>query len=57
MNLKVLKRTFAEITKSIGLETKFGAFALPWFISIPLFVLFGCAASSMAGSKYDEYFR
>lgn len=34
-----------------------GAFALPWFISIPLFVLFGCAVSSMAGSKYDEYFR
>lgn len=34
-----------------------GAFALPWFISIPLIVLFGCAASSMAGSKYDEYFR
>lgn len=26
MNLKVLKRTFAEITKSIGLETKFGGF-------------------------------
>ena len=34
-----------------------GAFALPWFISIPLIVLFGCAASSMVGSKYDEYFR
>ena len=26
MNLKVLKRSFAEITKSIGLETKFGGF-------------------------------
>ena len=26
MNLKVLKRTFAEITKSIGLETKFGGY-------------------------------
>ncbi len=26
MNLKVLKRTFAEITKSIGLETKFWGF-------------------------------
>ena len=26
MNLKVLKRTFAEITKSIELETKFGGF-------------------------------
>lgn len=26
MNLKVFKRTFAEITKSIGLETKFGGF-------------------------------
>ena len=26
MNLNVLKRTFAEITKSIGLETKFGGF-------------------------------
>ncbi len=24
MNLKVLKQSFAEITKSIGLETKFG---------------------------------
>ena len=26
MNLKVLKQSFAEITKSIGLETKFGGF-------------------------------
>ncbi len=46
---------------TVGVETTvgliIGAFALPWFISIPLFVLFGCAASSMAGSKYDEYFR
>lgn len=49
------------LIQSIGVGTAvgliIGAFALPWFISIPLFVLFGCAASSMAGSKYDEYFR
>lgn len=46
---------------TVGVETTVGliiaAFTLPWFISISLIVLFGCAASSMAGSKYDKYFR
>ena len=46
---------------TVGVGTVVGVLVgfspLSLFISIPLAVALGYAASSIAGSKYDEYFR